>query len=308
VTSNRIREPWEIVGEAEVTPESILLSRRALLAAGVAGAASLALGRIARAEDAKPARNEKFTLDRPLTEESVADQYNNFYELTESKDVYKHVDELVTEPWKVEVAGLCAKPRTFDLDDLRKLDPEERLYRFRCVEAWAMAVPWDGFPLRKLLDKVEPKSEAKFVRFVSVLRPDQLPGQRASKYSWPYYEALRIDEAVNELAFVATGIYGHALSKQHGAPVRMVVPWKYGYKGAKSIVKIELVAEQPKTFWNDLQPTEYGFHSNVNPKRPHPRWSQASERMIGSGERRPTQLYNGYADLVKSLYPGDDPF
>ncbi|NIW25608.1 MAG: protein-methionine-sulfoxide reductase catalytic subunit MsrP, partial [Gammaproteobacteria bacterium] len=213
-------------------------------------------------------------------------------------------------PWTVEVTGMCDNPKRWDLDMLvREFGLEERVYRFRCVEAWSMVVPWTGFALNKLLVASQPQSQARFVRFVSILRPDELPGQKKyDYYKWPYYEGLRLDEAMHELSFFTTGIYGHPLPKQHGAPLRIIVPWKYGYKSAKSIVKIELTNEQPHTFWNDSQPKEYGFYSNVNPGRDHPRWSQASERVLDSGERIATLMYNGYEAQVAGLYEGRDPF
>ena len=308
----RVRKPWDRVPASEATPESVYLNRRELLRnAVIAGTGALILGPsgLLRAEDVKgpypSKRNETYKLDRPITHEPVATSLNNFYEFTANKGAVKDtVDKFNPEPWKVEVTGLCAKPRTFDLDDLRKFDHEERLYRHRCVETWAMAVPWTGFPIAKLLEKVEPKTEAKYVRFVSFDRKDECPGRAEQTWwPWPYHEGLTIDEAKNELALLVTGFYGKKLPKQNGAPVRVVTPWKYGYKSAKSIVKIELVLEKPETFWHKASPTEYGFFSNVNPKVPHPKWSQAAERMIGTGDRRDTLLYTGYEDRVAGLYP-----
>jgi sulfoxide reductase catalytic subunit YedY len=203
----------------------------------------------------------------------------------------------------VEVAGLVVRPRTYDIDDLVRAFPlEERVYRHRCVEAWAMAVPWTGFPLAALIQSAEPLPAARFVRFVSFHRPSQAGGQSDRSQPWPYNEGLTLDEATNELAFIATGMYGHPLLKQHGAPVRLVVPWKYGFKSAKSIVRVELTARQPATFWNTMAPHEYDFAANVNPDVPHPRWSQRTERMLGTDEVRPTQLYNGYGEWVAKLY------
>jgi sulfoxide reductase catalytic subunit YedY len=252
-------------------------------------------------------RNPKFNPDVKLTDEEVAGSYNNFYEFSLDKEAVRLLTgKFVTSPWSIEVKGLCENPMTVDLDDLvTQMPMEERVYRFRCVEAWAMIVPWTGFPLSKLIEKAKPKPEAKFLRFETANRPDQFPGMRSFRtagYPWPYFEGLRMDEAMHPLTLVATGIYGKPLSKQHGAPVRMVVPWKYGYKSIKSVVKIEFVAAQPKTFWETLAADEYPFESNVNPKVPHPRWSQASERMIGTGDRVRTQVYNGYGDLVAKLY------
>jgi len=239
-----------------------------------------------------------------LTNERVGARYNNFYEFTLSKDVYRHIDLFVTSPWPIAISGLIEKPMTLDAAGLASLfGLEERIYRFRCVEAWAMVVPWTGFPLRKLVEKVVPKPAAKFIRFETFNRPDQAPGMRAvPNYPWPYFEGLRLDEALNPLTLVATGIYGKPLPKQHGAPVRLVVPWKYGYKSIKSIVKIEFTDTQPKTFWETLIPEEYPFESNVDPAVPHPRWSQATERMIDTGDRVKTQPYNGYGRYVADLY------
>ena len=250
-------------------------------------------------------RNEAYTVERELTPEEEVTTYNNFYEFSEQKDqVSKLVDKFETRPWELEITGLVNKPQKLTIDELvRKLPLEERLYRSRCVEAWAMTVPWTGIPLAKVLELAEPMSSAKYVRFLSFYRPAQAPNQmKATWYNWPYYEGLRIEEATNELTMAVTGLYGKELPKQNGAPLRIIVPWKYGYKSAKSIAKIELVEEQPKTFWNDLAPKEYDFLSNVNPEIPHPRWSQATERLIGSGERVDTTLYNGYGEYVAGLY------
>lgn len=306
----RIRKAWDRVPSSEATPESVYLDRRAVLK-GAALALVLGPYGMLRAEDVKAGpypskRNETYKLDRAISAEAMATGLNNFYEFTANKGAVKDtVDKFNPEPWKVEVTGLCAKPRTFDLDDLRKFDHEERLYRHRCVETWAMAVPWTGFPISKLLEKVEPRTEAKYVRFVSFDRKEECPGRNEQTWwPWPYHEGLTIEEAKNELALFVTGLYGKKLPKQNGAPIRVVTPWKYGYKSAKSIVKIELVAEKPETFWHKASPVEYGFFSNVNPKVAHPKWSQAAERMIGTGERRDTLLYNGYEDLVAGLYKG----
>ena len=251
-------------------------------------------------------RNEAYRAGREMTEEEYATTFNNFYEFTEQQNqVYKEVGKFETRPWEFEITGLVNKPQKLTVDELvRKLPLEERVYRFRCVEAWAMTVPWTGIPLKKILELAEPTSLAKYVRFVSFYRPTQAPNQkRATWYNWPYYEGLTIEEATNELTMGVTGLYGKELPKQNGAPLRVIVPWKYGYKGAKSIVKIELVENQPKTFWNDLSPEEYGFISNVDPEVPHPRWSQATERLLGDPEIRvDTRKYNGYGEYVASLY------
>ena len=296
---------WEIP-ESEVTPESVYMNRRQLLATiGIGGFAAQSMA------NAAAARNPAFTVpERPITEEFAATGYNNFYEFNaEDKEAVKDlVGKFVTSPWSVTVSGLVNKPQTFDVDKLVATMPlEERVYRFRCVEAWAMTVPWTGFPMSELIKLVEPKPEAKFIKFTSAKRPDQMPGiKKYANYHFPYYEGLRIDEAMNPLAMFATGLYGKPLPKQNGAPIRAVLPWKYGYKGAKSIEKIEFVAKEPPTFWNDLQSAEYGFYSNVNPSKPHPRWSQASERVIPRGGRVPTKMYNGYEQWVASLYNGKE--
>jgi sulfoxide reductase catalytic subunit YedY len=251
-------------------------------------------------------RNPDFNPKLPLTPEAIVTNYNNYYEFSTQKDrVAQLVGRFRTSPWSVWIGGLCSKPMTLDLDDLLKVaPPEERVCRFRCVEAWSMVVPWTGLPLAKLLSKVEPSPDALYVKFTTVLRPDEMPGvARLSDYPWPYTEGLRMDEAMHPLAFIATGLFGKPLPKQNGGPVRLVVPWKYGYKSIKSIVKIELVREQPETLWNTLAPREYPFESNVEPNVPHPRWSQATERDLATGNRIPTLPYNGYADQVASLYP-----
>jgi len=250
-------------------------------------------------------RNPEFNPNSTLTNETVAGRYNNFYEFSLSKDVYRYVERFVTAPWPIEISGLVEKPMTVDAKELVEMfGLEERIYRLRCVEAWAMIVPWTGFQFSKLIAKVSPKPDAKFVRFETFNRPEQAPGvAKAPDYPWPYFEGLRLDEALNPLTVAATGIYGKPLPRQHGAPLRIVVPWKYGYKSIKSIVKIEFIAKQPKTIWETLQPRQYPFESNVNPKVPHPRWSQETERLIDSGDRVKTQLYNGYGKYVAQLYP-----
>lgn len=335
MSSIRIPRSWEIEAQ-RITPHGAYLDRRRLIrtlglaGAGLALGPSAASGRrkktrrvIDESPEAKtrpavgdrfgelfPAeRNGAYDLGgRPLTDELTAATYNNFYEFTLVKEkVWKVAQGYSVDPWRVEVDGLVKKPRTLDLEALfRQLPLEERLYRFRCVERWAMQVPWTGYPLGKLLALLDPLGSARWVRFVSILDRDNMPGQGRSGSPWPYYEALRLDEAHNELAFVAVGIYGHGLPIQHGAPWRVVIPWKYGYKSPKSLVRIELTKERPPTFWNDLHPNEYGFYSNVDPGKPHPRWSQAQERDIGTGETRPTELFNGYAEQVAGLYDGGE--
>ncbi len=308
---------WKIP-EQQATPEDIYLDRRRFIrqlgysGLGLWGLLSGLSGRGLSAASGPqtsgiyPApRNAKFTLDRPLTAEQVAATYNNFYEFTLDKDrVHELAKNFKTSPWRIEVRGEVEKPFTIDVDDLlRKLPVEERLYRFRCVEAWSMAVPWTGIPMKKFIDLARPTSQAKYMRFVTFLDPKQAPGQRTqSWYPWPYFEGLRLDEAMNELTMLVTGIYGHPLPNQHGAPIRLIVPWKYGFKSIKSIVSIEFTREQPRTFWNQLVPDEYDFWANVDPRVPHPRWSQATERIIPSGKRVPTLPYNGYGDYVAGLY------
>ncbi len=248
--------------------------------------------------------------ESPTTVQQYASRFNNFYEFGGTKNIWRKAQALPSEDWKLTVDGLVNQPKTYDADDLLStFDLEERIYRFRCVEAWAMVVPWLGFPMKKLIEAVDPKPEAKFVRFESYYDQSVMPGPGVSFSSlpWPYQEGLRIEEMANELAFFAVGVYGRTLPKQHGAPVRMVVPWKYGFKGAKSIVKIEFVARQPETYWNVISPNEYGFEANVNPQISHPRWSQAQERLMGEGsdwdwQKQPTLLYNGYGEYVADLY------
>jgi sulfoxide reductase catalytic subunit YedY len=289
-----------VIKESEVTPESVYLNRRQLLTA----AGFLGMERLLSAAGAVR-RNPEFELDRPITSEAAVLSYNNFYEFhgTNKQAVKDLVGKFSTHPWTIEVGGLVNKPKTFDVDDLLRTMPlEERLYRHRCVEAWSMAVPWTGFPLSALIKLVDPKPEAKFIRFISVKRDKEMPGIPSQPwYPWPYFEGLRMDEAMNPLALVVTGLYGKPLPKQNGAPIRIVLPWKYGFKSAKSLVKIE-----PLTFWHKLQPDEYGFYANVNPKKPHPRWSQAVERAIPTMERRPTLPYNGYEKYVAGMYKGNE--
>jgi len=307
----RKRRGWEIP-EREAAPEGLYFGRRALLKGmGFVGAQGL-LGRAfgAVAPDLYPAKRVgKYTLDRPVTPEFAGTGYNNFYEFTLDKQRVKDlVEGFETEPWKVEVKGLCNNPKTYDIDDLvRRFPLEERLYRFRCVETWAMAVPWTGFPLASLVKAADPTSDAKYIRMVTVLRPDEMPGIKTQRhYPWPYFEALTLEEATNELALMVTGIYGKPLPKQNGAPIRLITPWKYGLKCIKSIVEIEFTSKRPPTLWNKVGGNEYGWYSNVNPKRPHPRWSQATDRLIPTGEERPTLMYNGYEEYVASLYTGKE--
>jgi sulfoxide reductase catalytic subunit YedY len=308
-----IKKPkgWEIP-EREATEESVYLRRRQIIQGlGFLGMEALASQAFAAvAADLYPAkRNAKYTLDRPITPEAAATGYNNYYEFTLDKARVKDVSRgFKAEPWKVEVKGLVNNPKTYDIDDLvRKFPLEERLYRFRCVETWAMAVPWTGFPISHLIKEVDPKPEAKYMRMVTVNRPAEMPGIKSQPhYPWPYFEALEIKEAMNEMALFVTGIYGKPLPPQNGAPIRLITPWKYGLKSIKSIVEIEFTSQRPRTLWNDIGGTEYGWYSNVNPTRPHPRWSQAQDRIIPNGEMRPTLMYNGYEEFVGSMYTGKE--
>lgn len=249
-------------------------------------------------------RNPKYMLDRPVTDEIVAATYNNFYEFSSQKAVWNKIEKLKARPWTIEITGLVEKPLTFDIDELvKKMPLEERLYRHRCVEAWAMAVPWTGFPMRALVRLSRPLSSARYIRLVTFHNPEVAFDQKLKFWlPWPYEEGLTMGEATNELTLIATGIYGHELPAQHGTPLRLVVPWKYGFKSIKSIVRIEFMERRSKTFWSTLVPDEYDFQANVDPEVPHPRWSQATERMIGTNERRPTIKYNGYGEYVAGLY------
>jgi sulfoxide reductase catalytic subunit YedY len=246
-------------------------------------------------------------LGDPVNEYMDITHYNNYYEFSTDKGaVALESQSLITSPWQVEVGGFVNRPKTFDIDDLRKFEQEERIYRLRCVEAWSMVIPWFGFPVSRLLKEVEPTSQAKYVRFETLFDPEQMPGQNSRFYSWPYVEGLRMDEAMHDLTILATGLYGKDLLPQNGAPIRLVVPWKYGFKSIKSIVKIELVEFEPISLWTDAAPNEYGFYANVNPEVDHPRWSQASERRIGEASRRRTLKFNGYEEQVSGLYTGMD--
>lgn len=250
-------------------------------------------------------RDVRFEYGREESEEQSTQEFTNFYEFSTRKTSWKFVGDFQPDPWSVEITGLCKKPVRMDMDDFyrcRDLKFESRDYRHRCVETWAMCLPWTGFALRDLLKYVEPLPSARFVRFETFNRPHEAPNMGNSILPWPYVEGLTLSEAMNELAFVATGCYGHPLPKQNGAPIRIVLPWKYGFKSIKSIVKIELMDEQPETFWNTVNPEEYGFEANVNPAVPHPRWSQRTEKMLGTGEVHATVIYNGYGKWVESLY------
>ncbi|MEQ9424037.1 MAG: protein-methionine-sulfoxide reductase catalytic subunit MsrP [Cyclobacteriaceae bacterium] len=263
-------------------------------------------------DDFYPAkRNEKYTVDRPMTDEYDATHHNNFYEFIHPKDdniynVYKYVDDFDNRDWRFEVSGLANKTGVYFLEEMiKEFGLEERVYRFRCVERWSMAVPWTGFPLKKMIDFFGPMNNANYIKMTTYADANEMVGVKNQNwYPWPYTEGLRMDEAMNELAFIATGLYGKPIPKQNGAPMRLVVPWKYGYKNTKSIVKFEFMEKEPKTFWNVLNPNEYPFISNVDPEVPHPRWSQKIERMIPDGEPRPTLKYNGYGEYVAGMYKG----
>jgi sulfoxide reductase catalytic subunit YedY len=250
-------------------------------------------------------RNEKYALDRPITDEKINAHYNNFYELNSTKEVADQAQKLNIRPWTVKIDGMVEKPMDVGIDDLiRKLTLEERTYRHRCVEAWSMAIAWTGFPFSKLVDFAKPLGSAKYIEMQTFNDPKVAPGLRQTWYPWPYIEGVTMAEATNDLAFLATGAYGHSLAKQHGAPLRLALPWKYGFKSIKSIVRFTFTDKRPKGMWEKLQSSEYGFWANVNPDVPHPRWSQASEEVIGTGEWRPTLIFNGYGDYVAGIYKG----
>jgi sulfoxide reductase catalytic subunit YedY len=301
------------VAPSEITPEAVFLRRRALLRAGVAG---IAAGALAGGSQAQPAAlagrsSALSTMEKP-TPASLVTSYCNFYEFGTAKDdpALYAPGRLKTRPWTLRVEGEVKTPRTFDIEDLLKLAPmEERVYRLRCVEAWSAVVPWVGYPLRELIQRVQPNGHAKFVEFTTLADPKQMPGLDSPVIDWPYTEGLRIDEAMHALTLLTFGMYGHVLPAQNGAPVRVVVPWKYGFKSAKSIVRIRFLDKEPETAWHKANPSEFGFYSNVNPERDHPRWSQKSERRLGEAifnRRRPTLPFNGYAESVASLYAGMD--
>jgi sulfoxide reductase catalytic subunit YedY len=301
-----LRKPGEI-SESEVTPYDLYLNRRKFI--GQAGKIALlgALAPAALAARGLAGGDAGGQEDVPNSYEDIT-SYNNFYEFGTGKaDPARYAGTLKPRPWSVEIVGECEKPGEYDIEDLLKRFPsEERIYRLRCVEAWSMVIPWMGFPLRDLLASVEPTSKAKFVEFTTLYDPDQMPGQRRNVLDWPYVEALRMDEAMHPLSLMVTGLYGEELPNQNGAPLRLAVPWKYGFKSIKSIVRIRLMEDMPNTSWNLVLPREYGFFANVNPEVDHPRWSQARERRLGELGRRPTLMFNGYADEVASLYEGMD--
>ena len=305
-----IRRPPDLL-PSEITPEPLARARRTLLKGLGAGAALAGLGlpQISQAGSLGPLRPSPLSSDEKLTPLKSVTGYNNFYEFgTDKEDPARNAPgRLKTQPWTVTVEGEIKRPRTFSIDDLLKLAPlEERIYRMRCVEGWSMVIPWVGFPLAELIRQVEPNGQARFVEFVTLADPQQMPGVRSPLLDWPYVEGLRLDEAQHPLTLLAVGLYGETLPAQNGAPIRLVVPWKYGFKSAKSIVRIRFVREQPRSTWMKAGPSEYGFYSNVNPAVDHPRWSQATERRIGEFIKRKTLPFNGYADQVAGLYSGMD--
>lgn len=311
----RNRRGWEIA-EAKATPESAFFGRRAVMGGAVAVAGALAAGpaqaswffsspkvEMKKLAPLPAPRDATYKVNRALTPEKAVATYNNFYEFTDQKDVWPLAQSLPTSPWNIAIDGMVEKPFTIGLEDLtKKAGLEERLYRHRCVEAWAFTVPWTGFPLSKLVAMAKPTAGAKFVMFTTLEDRKVMPGLAEAFYPWPYTEGLTIPEAMNDLSFLVVGMYGKVVPPQDGAPIRLVVPWKYGFKSAKSIVRVTFTDKQPKTFWQQLQSDEYGFWANVNPAVPHPRWSQARERLIGTSEIVPTQIYNGYGEYVAPLY------
>jgi sulfoxide reductase catalytic subunit YedY len=307
---------WEM-RESEATPEAVFHDRRRVVAAMGFGALIAAAGApgeaaLAAAAAADPSaalypakRNERYTLDRPITDEKLSTNYNNFYEYGSDKTIAEDAQKLPIRPWTVTIDGMVEKPMQIGIDDLLKgVQLEERLYRHRCVEAWSMAVPWTGFPLKALVDMAKPLAGATYLRMETFHDAKVAPGQKQFWYPWPYTEGVTMAEAVNELAFLVTGMYGKPVPRQDGAPLRLALPWKYGFKSVKSIVKFTFTDKRPVTFWQKLQESEYGFWANVNPEVAHPRWSQASERVLGLDGRRPTLLFNGYGEYVAGLYEG----
>ena len=314
------------IKSSEITDKQVYLNRRLFMRGAALAGTVTATGLLYRKLNPPPVETPKgerianfatqaseeavtkgYSTKEELTPFDDITNYNNFYEFSTNKtSVAPEAKGFITKPWSVAVSGLVNKPKTFDLEELLKFELEERIYRLRCVEGWSMVIPWIGFPLSKLLEKVEPTAQAKYVAFQTLLDPQRMPNQRTGVLDWPYVEGLRLDEAMHPLTILATGLYGEMLPPQNGAPVRLVVPWKYGFKSIKSIVKIELVPNEPPTTWNIQAPHEYGFYSNVNPSVSHPRWSQARERRIGEFSMRETLLFNGYADQVAHLYQGMD--
>ncbi|MBS0520432.1 MAG: protein-methionine-sulfoxide reductase catalytic subunit MsrP [Proteobacteria bacterium] len=302
---------WELP-ERRATSESLYLNRRALVQAMGLGIAGAALPGLALADDkaADPSahfypakRDDKFGTPGPITAERLATTYNNYYEFGTDKSIWRDAQALQIRPWTIKVSGMVEKPFEIGFDDLlAKMPLEERVYRHRCVETWSMIVPWSGFAMKALVEFCKPTGSAKYVVMQTLSKPSVMFGQKDFLYPWPYTEGLAIDEATNDLAFIATGLYGKPIGKQNGAPLRLVAPWKYGFKNVKAIVSVEFTDKRPVCFWEKLQSSEYGFWANVNPQVPHPRWSQATEKPLGSAERIPTQIYNGYGEFVAGLY------
>ena len=303
----RVKKAWELP-EREVTPESLYLNRRQIMAGAGAAAALAAFPGIAAASKYDDIAKSPFSTDEELTPFDDVTSYNNFYEFGTGKgDPAEYAHNMTTSPWSVEVSGHCGKPGTYGIEDiLATQNIEERIYRLRCVEAWSMVIPWAGFPLGDLLKTFEPTSDAKYVEFRTLSRPSEMRGVRRGVLDFPYREGLRMDEAMHPLTLMAVGLYGKILPNQNGAPMRLVVPWKYGFKSIKSIVSIRFTEKEPATSWNMQNPREYGFYSNVNPEVDHPRWSQKTERRIGDFFRRRTEMFNGYEEEVAGLYKGMD--
>ena len=309
-----IIRPLTDIVPSEITDKQLYLKRREFLQLGAAMGATALAGGLIVPRDAMAltklnvAKKATATAEDPLTPLRDVTSYNNFYEFgTDKSDPASYASTLKTRPWTVAIEGEIKHPKTYDIDELLKLAPlEERIYRLRCVEGWSMVIPWIGYSLSELIKRVEPTGKAKYVEFTTLQAPDQMPGQKSAVLNWPYVEGLRLDEAMNPLALLCVGLYGEVLPNQNGAPIRIVVPWKYGFKSAKSIVKIRFVEKEPLTAWNRAAASEYGFYSNVNPDVDHPRWSQAKERRIGEFGKRKTLMFNGYADQVASLYTGMD--
>lgn len=308
----RTRRGWEIP-ESRVTPEAVMANRRAVLglAAATIGGAAATAARPALAQPQGAAvpplppamRNTRYRVERPITPEREVTTFNNYYEFGSHKGISGAAQRLPMRPWTVKVDGMVEQPHEFGIDDLIAAMPiEERVYRLRCVEAWSAVVPWTGFPLSALLDRVRPLGSARYVRFETAAIPGVMPGLRQSWYPWPYIEGCTIEEAANELTFMVVGAYGKPVPPQNGGPLRVHFPWKYGFKSGKSLVRITLTDRRPKSFWETIQGNEYGFWANVNPEVPHPRWSQATERVLGTNERIPTQIFNGYGEFVAHLY------
>ena len=313
------KKGWEIK-ESAVTPQAVFMNRRHFLAQAGLALGATAIGTMPQSAQSKSAQAKDYGNDiakglyppkvnlnyqggRSLSLESVTSKYNNFYEFGSHKRISKTAQALKLRPWDVEISGEIDKPQTIGVEDLiRKMKIEERIYRHRCVEAWAMTVPWSGFPLSKLIKRVQPNTNARYVEFTTFLDSSVAPGQKQVWYPWPYTESITIEEAMNDLTFMVTGVYGHPLQKQFGAPLRLALPWKYGFKSIKSIQKIRFSKERPISFWEKINAREYGFWANVNPEVAHPRWSQASEELLGENRRVPTRIFNGYGEFVAHLY------